>query len=566
MDTLETTALVVGAGPVGLMSGLLLGRRGVAAIVAEKHAGRLEAPKAHALNPRSLEICAAAGLPMAELTALATPAGEGRWVRMVETLARPDFGALPYERQDEAVRALTPWPLINIEQPRFEAVLERAVQAQAGVALRRGLEWRCGQQIGDAVVSTLTDRATGESVRVRSRYLIAADGAASPVREALGVAMDGPEGLAHNMMIHFHADLRAQVGERPAILYFLFGPQSAGVLMAFDIGRNWVLMHPCRPQDRAEDFDEARCRAAIAAAVGSEPADLVVKGARPWVMSAQVARRYRDGGVFLAGDAAHRFPPTGGMGLNTGIGDADNLAWKIAMVERGQAGPALLESYDAERRPIAQVNAGHSMANALRMRFLFDALGYGPDHRVDRETFERRLADPQARAGVDAAVRFQKDHFDSLRLQLGFAYGDALKADDALPIDAFTPKAVAGARLPHVALADGRSSHDILDRGGFTLIAGPGADAAAPAAEPAPAPMTVRIEGRDFEAVDGAAFAQLGLARSGALLVRPDGHILAVFEDGAALRGGAGPAAALTGFLQPVAALDYAAIHSRRAS
>ena len=184
MTEIDVPVLIVGAGPIGLLGARLLARRGVRSLVAEKHASRLDAPKAHALNPRSLEICAAAGLPMDRIHAAATPAAEGGQVRFVQTLAGPDIGVLPYERQDEAVRALTPWPLINIAQPAFEGVIEAALADDPEAEVRRGLEWLRCEQLADQVVSTLVDRATGEAVKVRSRWLIAADGAGSPVREA----------------------------------------------------------------------------------------------------------------------------------------------------------------------------------------------------------------------------------------------------------------------------------------------------------------------------------------------------------------------------------------------
>ncbi len=533
MTDIETTVLVVGGGPVGLLAAHLLGRRGVKTLLAEKHLSRLEAPKAHALNPRSLEICAAAGLPMADILGAATPTDEGRWVRMVETLAKPEIGSLAYERQDDAVREVTPWPLINIEQPRFEAIVEREATDLRDVEIRRGLEWQSCVQISDQVISTLTDRSSGETVKVRSRYLIAADGAGSRVRDALGIAMDGPERLSSQMMIHFEADLRPVVGDKPAILYFLFGPGAGGVLIAYDIGRTWVLMHPCGAAETPADFDAARCLGLVRAAIGVDTVDIAIKGVRSWVMSAQIARRYRDGRVFLVGDAGHRFPPTGGLGLNTGVGDIDNLAWKIAAVEAGWAGPDLLESYESERRVIAQTNMGQSLANALRIRMLFEALGYGTGQTVDADTFAARLADPAARIQVDAAVTAQKDHFDSLRLQLGFAYGGTLKDDDLLPISQFTPKAVAGARLPHMALADGRSTLDLIAFEGFTLLTGPDPEAWRGFKAPPGAPLRRLVAGTDFVTSAGDWAGAMGLSRDGALLVRPDGHILDVAVTGA---------------------------------
>ena len=560
MNEIETTVLIVGGGPVGLLGARLLSRQGVKVLVAEKYPQRLDSPKAHALNPRSLEICAAAGLPMQEIHAVATRAADGSHVRMMETLSAPPIGNIAYERQDDAVRSVTPWPLINIAQPRFEEVLERAVLGLPEVTLRRGLEWKSCLQLADGVTSTLEDRATGEPVKVRSRYVIACDGAGSTVRERLGIVMDGPEGIANFMTIHFEANLRSILGDQLGILYFLFGPGLNGTLIAYDVEKTWVLMHPCGPDATPDEFDEATCRAAVVAAVGAPVPDLQIKGVKGWKMSAQIARTYRDGNVFLAGDAGHRFPPTGGLGLNTGIGDIDNLAWKIAAVEAGWAGPALLESYEPERRVIAQTNMGQSLANTFRLRALFEALGYGPDQTVDEATYRARLADPESRAKIDEAIAFQKDHFDSLRLQLGFAYGGALKDDDILPISQFSPKCVVGARLPHAPLADGRSTLDLVGSIGLTLFAGAEAGDLTSVAAGLRCPVVQLTEGVDFTAVGEAWSARIGLAPTGAALVRPDGHILAIAaSDGAdAIQS---MAAALSAYLAPpmVTALTGAA-------
>ncbi len=539
MAELDAQVLVVGAGPVGLLGARLLANRGIRTILVEKYGSRLEAPKAHALNPRSLEICAAAGLPMDRIHAAATPRAEGAMVRMVATLATDEIGALPYERQDDAVRDLTPFPLINIEQPRFEEILEVALAGDPHVDIRRGLEWLdCSQEQG-AVISTLRDRSTGNPVTLRARHVIAADGASSSVRRELAIAMDGPEVIQHHVMIHVEADLRAIVAGRPAILYFLFGP-AAGVFIAYDIARTWVLMHPHDPATSPLDsFTPDRCRTIVEEAVGAPVPGLVIKGVRSWAMSAQVAERYRSGSVFLAGDAAHRFPPTGGLGLNTGLADIDNLAWKIAAVEQGWAGPGLLDSYESERRTVAQVNMNQSLTNAMRMFTLFQALELMPGQTVDAATFAARLADPQRRAGIEAAVAHQADHFDSLRLQLGYAYGGALKDDDSLPVSRFEPKAVVGARLPHLRLPDGRSTLDLVASHGVTVLTGP--DAALWNGAVSKAPMNCVSLGE-------ALAARLGLSPSGALIVRPDGHILLVARTADDI---AAATRALETFLQP---------------
>lgn len=516
---LDAQVLVVGAGPVGLLGARLLANRGIRTILVEKYPSRLEAPKAHALNPRSLEICAAAGLPMERIHAAATPRAEGGQVRMVATLATQEIGVLPYERQDDAVRALTPWPLINIQQPHFEAILEEALHDAPLANLRRGVEFIGCTQEGGTVVSTLRDRISGKTMAIRTRYLIAADGANSDVRRHLGIGMDGPEALQHHVMIHVEADLRAVVADRPAILYFLFGP-AAGAFIAYDIARTWVLMHPHDPaMSPLESFTPERCRAIVEEAVGAPVPGMAIKGVRSWAMSAQVAERYRSGNVFLAGDAAHRFPPTGGLGLNTGIADIDNLAWKIAAVETGWAAAGLLDSYEAERRNVAQVNMNQSLTNAMRMFVLFQALELMPGQTVDAATFAARLADPARGPAIAAAVAHQADHFDSLRLQLGYAYGEALKDDATLPVSVYEPKAVVGARLPHVGLPDGRSTLDMVAPEGFTLLAGP-SDEAWHALRPG-LPLARVNPGPEWAA-------RMGLEPSGALVVRPDGHILFV--------------------------------------
>ena len=179
---------------------------------------------------------------------------------------------------------------------------------------------------------------------MRSRWVLAADGAGSRVRKALGIEMVGPDQLQSFVMIHFEANLRALVRERPAILYWIVDPACAGTFVAHDIDRTWVFMHRCDPDDRAGGGVHRRAvrGASCAARSGATTSTLVVRDVSPWTMTAQVAERFRAGRVFLVGDSAHRFPPSGGLGLNTGVQDAHNLAWKLAWVdgrprERGAA-------------------------------------------------------------------------------------------------------------------------------------------------------------------------------------------------------------------------------------
>ena len=166
----------------------------------------------------------------------------------------------------------------------------------------------------------------------------------------------------------------------------------------------------------------ARSGGVLREALECDDVEFAIRTISPWAMSCQVAERYRDGRVFLVGDAAHRFPPTGGLGLNTGVQDVHNLAWKLAAVLSGTAAPALLDTYETERRPVAQYNADQSLQNAMRLFEVPQALGLSDDAQVSRRCFAETIADPARRREVAAAIEHQAEHFDMLGLQLGFSY------------------------------------------------------------------------------------------------------------------------------------------------
>ncbi len=530
---LETQVLIVGAGPVGQMAALLLARQGVQSILVEKRTSRLTAPKAHAVNSRTLEICEAAGVSAEKIRGTGAPPDEAGWVRFVSTLTGTEFGHLPYERQQDDVKELTPYPLSNIAQPDFEEILEAELLTRPEIQLLRGTECKDLTQSADGVVVSL-NAPDGEPESVSCRYVIAADGANSPTRAALDISLEGPEGLQHNMMIHFEADLRPFAADKPGILYFLFEPEAQGALIAYDLANSWVLMHGFDPATTSpETFDDATCIALIEQAVGTQVPDIKIKNVGPWTMCAQVAESYRSGRIFLAGDAAHRFPPTGGLGLNTGIGDAQNIAWKIAAVENGWAGEDLLNTYEAERRPVAQINTEQSLENAGKMFGLFEAL-YGADPDKIRDRFDALCQDPTAFPELAPAIELQRPHFDSLNLQLGYRYIsdaviDAAPAEDAAAIDIsrYEPSTQPGAILPHAWVELDKQETSLLSlipMERFTLLVGPGGDDWTETVEASPIPLSLVTYGKDFAAAaDWSAFSEL--PNNGALLIRPDRHI-----------------------------------------
>jgi 2,4-dichlorophenol 6-monooxygenase len=526
MRRIDVPVLVVGAGPVGTTAAILLARQGVACRVIERRTGPQTAPAAHAVNARTLEICRQAGVDTAAVAAAcASPADAGH-VRWMTTLAGAELGSLPYERQGDEVLAVTPTPLRNISQHRFEPILHDTLRALPAGELCWGHEWQAAEQDGDGVTSRVA--VGGEIHAVRSRWLLAADGASSRVRKWLGIEPIGPSRIQSFIMIHFEANLRPLVGGRPAVLYWITDPGTPGAFVAHDIESTWVFMHAWDPdRERIEDYDEVVCAALVRRAMGTDAVRFAIRTISPWTMTAQVAERYRAGRVFLAGDAAHRFPPTGGLGLNSGVQDVHNLVWKLRAVDQGWAPDALLGTYERERRPVAQRNADVSVANAFRLSEVFEALGGMGDGAAARRAGV--LADADGRGRVAAAIANQAEHFDMLGLQLGFTYDEGALVSDgsaapapANPVREYVPTGRPGARLPH-AWVGARSTLDLIPYDRFTLITGADGTAWAAAADGiGDIPLGYVALGRD---IDAGWADQLGIDATGALLVRPDQHV-----------------------------------------
>ncbi len=574
---------IVGAGPVGLTLAIDLLRRGVGVDVFERRAGLHRDPQAHVINTRSNEILRGLGLGR-EILAAAAPITRMRHITWCASLAGREYGRIDLLGDPLAAverLSLSPAGMANLAQNRLEPLLLARLR-ELGGDVHFGAEVVTVRNTDDHVELDIAGAKPRTAV---ADYAVACDGAASRVRAGLGIEMDGPTSIQRFVTVYFRAALERVLGARQGPVTWVVGPEVRGAVIGFDMAREWALMLPYDDPHTPADFTPERLRTIVTKILGSDEVAFEIPSVGHWNMSAQVARAYRSGRVFLAGDAAHRFPPTGGMGMNTGIQDAHNLAWKLAAVLDGAAGRALLDTYEGERRPVAETNSAQSLANAMRMFELDAVLGLSTMAPVDPTVGDRAEAAPAPDLGLDGdtaeaaarraevqrAISAQAEHFDFLGLDLGFHYevgalvGDGTPAPEA-SVQHYSPDARPGSRLPHLWLEMAgrrRSTLDLAAHDRATWFVGAAADgwlraAAAVAGRCRPPLAVVRVVGADVAAAaatgsdagagrDGCGDARdvggqwcsvFGVGADGAVLVRPDGHVawrcpVAAGQDGA---------------------------------
>lgn len=297
-------------------------------------------------------------------------------------------------------------------------------------------------------VSTVEDTFTGEEMKIESSLVIACDGANSRVRKSVGIQSEGEETADTMMTIHFNADLRRVVGKNTGMLHWILDPEARGFIIAYDIEENHVLIHNIDPErDPIASFDPNRCMDIVKAAIGKDiPIDF--QCSMPWVLRRKVASQYFKGRVVLAGDSAHSFPPTGGLGLNSGISDAHCLAYKISSWYHGYANlKTMLNAYEMERRPVAIRNAIQSVKNGRKIFDLLKAIrNTDPDPVIARREMMAALRDPRQLAKIQQMIADQAEHFDNLNRHLGYVYDPAWRPSSG---NIYVPLYRRGARLVH---------------------------------------------------------------------------------------------------------------------
>lgn len=510
---------IVGAGPVGLTMAHVLGRHGIRSVVFERFAGVNPHPRAHVVNTRTMELFR--GIGIADRVGRdAVAADFSRRIAWKHTLIGEEFGHLRLDDPciDPRRREYSPTSGVSCAQDRVQQHLLEAVRAQGMSEIRFGTPVAdVVQRDGGVDVVTEPGPATASF-----DYVVAAVGSAVSTCDWLATDRGTALSLGHQVNVYFQANLGSGLNIEPSVLTWILNTDAPGVLIAMDGGERWTFNFGIDTAvESVADYTTDRCVQLVRSATGISDLDVDVRSVGTWEMCMTIAERYRRGRVFLVGDAAHQFPPTGGYGMNTGIADADNLGWKLAAVIEGWGPERLLDSYEAERRPVALDNGNFSLTNAIKMA----EAGIGPRTREVAAALES--IDPQtaaaARRSLVAVIPEQLAHFVDLDQEIGYTYGTSSAPRAAV----FPPDhGVVGGRLPHawVSCRGERVSTIDLAGPGLTLVAGMHAQDWIDAwhAGRGNIPGRVLRVGLD---VDTAGADVFGIGDHGALLIRPDGHI-----------------------------------------
>ena len=514
MANIEVPVLIVGSSLVGMSTALLLGHHGVPALAVEHHRGTAIHPRAAQITQRSMEILRLVGIEQIVREKSDEQFVQDGAIMAVETLAGKELGYF-IANLNEGVRDVSPCERVFISQSLLEPLLRNKAD-ELGAELRFATDLVSFEQHPDHVHAVIRNRDSEETHDVYAQYMVAADGAHSRVRDALGIRTDGRGVFSRSVTIYFRADVTGLLRGRNLSVIYVNHPQLRGffrIEKPFDSGFLAVnaIGDPANPNTNpADGLTEERARDWVRLALGSDDVRITIENVMPWNAEANWAARYQQGRVFIAGDAAHAMPPNGGFGGNTGIQDAHNLAWKLAMVLRGDAGPELLDSYDAERRPVGVFTTEQAYSR-----------------------YVTRTAPYLGTGGIQPVA-------PDLDVEMGYRYDSAAICHDGDPGPLHeNPRdshARVGTRAPHawVKTPDGRRLSTIDLGGGtrFVIVTGPNAQSWVKAiravTETGGMPLRdVDVYGLDspgFEDPDGSVAQAFGLTNDIAL-IRPDGFV-----------------------------------------
>lgn len=556
--------VIVGAGAAGCTMALLLARYGVPSTVVDQRTDTRLHPAAHVVNARTLEIWNQASPNLIRALEAMTPAIDTvnliRWCTDVRATPLGEIDLLSEPDRLAEVRGHSPFLISHIGQHLLMPALWEALDDEALVDFRRG--WRASLDAGTLALEPPRGAPTTET----PRYVVAADGANSSLRDAAGIAMEGPV-LANMGSVFFHAPNLYRDGHDRPLLSWIYHPRFSGVMIAH-ADDDYVLMTPYLHAAQAIARDsENYWNRQLPNVIGAT--DYQIRSTGTWTMTSQLATRFRRGPLLLIGDAAHRFPHTGGFGLNSGVQDAHNLAWKLAAVLHSGAPDTLLDTYETERRPVVARFAEQSTTNHFKLDEVTAPLGITnrslhqatelmakpwssriPDRvmasvadgltRAQTSRTKRLLRDDargrRLRQRMAETIPGQLEHFVASGLEFGYAYVSPLIDTVGGPcpdgdVSIYEPTTHPGARLPHTFVGDGvrgiRPLHDLIRTAGLTLFT---ADLQAWNASmpPSLAGLPIAVTGLTPPSPDAhsAMLELLEIGERGAVVVRPDGHVV----------------------------------------
>jgi 2-polyprenyl-6-methoxyphenol hydroxylase-like FAD-dependent oxidoreductase len=519
----DPDVLIVGGSLVGLSTALFLRIHGISCMAVERHTSTAIHPRAGHFQLRTVEILRAAGLEEAIRRKGEEQYHPNGGINNVESLAGREIASY-FPNLNAGVEEFSPTVRLFIDQDALEPILRTRAE-QLGAELRYRVECTSVAQDDSGVTAVLRNLDGGAESTVRPKYLVSADGNRSRVREQLGIAMRGHGLLSNSVTIYFHAgvDLAPLLEGRDQGVNYVTNPVLRGFFRLDRTGNRGFLVvnlvgdtarpeiiaaYPSAPwANVAEKIDQPRALELLRAAIGVPDIPVKVEDIATWRAVADSAERYQDGRVFLAGDAAHTMPPNGGFGGNTGVQDAYNLAWKLALVLNGVAGPGLLDTYDGERGPI-----GALMVEQAYSRYV------------------TRVAPYLGTEGMQPLV-------DDFSLEIGCRYNSPAVIlepgdEDRLHEHPRESQGRPGSRAPHVFLSRDGTQVSTLDLFGrnYVLLAGPGGAPWHEAARSVAAELRVPLDGYVVGADElgdpkGGFPSAYGISESGAVLVRPDGIV-----------------------------------------
>ncbi len=560
MSQINTDVLIIGTGPAGSASAALLSSYGIDNMVINRYRWLANSPRAHITNQRTMEVLRDLGNEVeAEAYMHATDQELMGTNVFCESLSGEELGRLqtwgnhPNSKAEHLLSSPTfmnDLPQTFMEPLLFKTACSRGTQA------RMSCEYQNHIEDEEGVLTTILDRLTNEEFTVRSKYLIGADGGNSKVVENTGLPIEGEMAIAGSINFLFKADLTKYVAHRPSVLYWVMQPGSnvggigMGVVRMVRPWNEWLAIWGYDINGPRPELSDNEAKEIIRDLVGDRKLDIDLQGVSYWTNNDAYATQLSKGRVFIMGDAAHRHPPSNGLGSNTSIQDAFNLCWKMALVLKGQAGETLLESYNVERAPIAKQIVTRANKSIGEFGPIFEALGLigHTDPEIMKANMIKRCNnDEQAaeqRRKLREAIAFKKYEFDAHGVEMNQRYDSTAIFKDGQPDPGFVedeelhyqPTTWPGARIPHIWLFENStgkkvSTLDLTGKGKFSIITGIGGEDWLVAAKEIEKDTgifirTVMIGPRHEIADHTGDWARASdISDNGCLLVRPDQHI-----------------------------------------